>query len=263
VFRGKLHTRVFSLSSPCSPSPNDSLSFNYDLPPLWKPVPKGNWFTLFHQPLSLAPCDLGVGPCEISPSDMSTVLSLCWSCLGKHIAKSSRLHFPLCVHMCMGHYKTTDILVLWFLLPTSSSCSLILRYRVPFKIYLLARRWWHTTLIPELGRQKQVDFWVQGQPGLQSEFQDSKDCTEKPCLEKQKTNKQKRYIWWSWASHSHLLYAFWPVVDLYNSILNFICCKRKLLFIYVCLFVCLCVCVHTHSYIYRVSLCSTSWPRIQ
>ena len=28
-------------------------------------------------------------------------------------------------------------------------------------------------LIPALGRQRQVDFWVQGQPGLQSDFQDS------------------------------------------------------------------------------------------
>jgi hypothetical protein len=33
------------------------------------------------------------------------------------------------------------------------------------------------------------------QPGLQSEFQDSQDCTEKPCLEKQikkQTNKQTK-----------------------------------------------------------------------
>jgi hypothetical protein len=35
-----------------------------------------------------------------------------------------------------------------------------------------------------LGRQSQVDFWGQGQPGLQSEFQDSQGYTEKPCLEK-------------------------------------------------------------------------------
>ena len=36
--------------------------------------------------------------------------------------------------------------------------------------------------------------WVQGQPGLQSEFQNSQDCnTEKPCLEKQKAkNKQTK-----------------------------------------------------------------------
>jgi hypothetical protein len=41
-----------------------------------------------------------------------------------------------------------------------------------------------------------VDFWVRGQPGLQSESQDSQGYTEKPCLEnktKQKqTNKQQK-----------------------------------------------------------------------
>jgi hypothetical protein len=41
----------------------------------------------------------------------------------------------------------------------------------------------------------QANFWVWGQPGLQSEFQDSQGYTEKPCLKKQKqkqkqTNKQ-------------------------------------------------------------------------
>jgi hypothetical protein len=46
-------------------------------------------------------------------------------------------------------------------------------------------------LIPALGRQSQADFWVRGQLGLQSEFQDSQGYTEKPCLEKQ-TNKQKK-----------------------------------------------------------------------
>jgi hypothetical protein len=39
-----------------------------------------------------------------------------------------------------------------------------------------------------------VDFGVRGQPGLQSEFQDSQGYTEKPYLKKPKpkqTNKQK------------------------------------------------------------------------
>jgi hypothetical protein len=48
-------------------------------------------------------------------------------------------------------------------------------------------RAWCTLLTPALGRQRQANFWVQGQPGLQSEFQDSQGYTEKPCL------KKKRY----------------------------------------------------------------------
>jgi hypothetical protein len=38
----------------------------------------------------------------------------------------------------------------------------------------------------------QADFWVRGQPGLQSEFQDSQGYTEKPCLKKQKTKTNKQ-----------------------------------------------------------------------
>jgi hypothetical protein len=52
-----------------------------------------------------------------------------------------------------------------------------------------AGRWCHTPLVPAVGRQRQVDFWVRGQPGLQSEFQDSQGYTEKLCFEKTK-NKQ-------------------------------------------------------------------------
>jgi hypothetical protein len=50
----------------------------------------------------------------------------------------------------------------------------------------------HTPLIPELGRQRQADFRVGGQPGLRCEFQDIQDYTEKPCLEKQKTKIQNK-----------------------------------------------------------------------
>ena len=38
------------------------------------------------------------------------------------------------------------------------------------------------------------DFWVQGQPGLQSELQDSQGYTEKPCLKNKQTNKQKKSL---------------------------------------------------------------------
>jgi hypothetical protein len=46
-------------------------------------------------------------------------------------------------------------------------------------------------LIPALGMQRQADLWVQDQPGLQIEFQDSHGYTEKPCLEKRKEKKRK------------------------------------------------------------------------
>jgi hypothetical protein len=45
---------------------------------------------------------------------------------------------------------------------------------------------------PSTRGQRQADFWVRGQPDLQSELQDSQGYTEKPCLKKQnKTKKQK------------------------------------------------------------------------
>jgi hypothetical protein len=47
-------------------------------------------------------------------------------------------------------------------------------------------------LIAALGRQRQANFWVRRQAGLQSEFQDSQGYTEKPCLKKTKTNKQTK-----------------------------------------------------------------------
>ena len=49
---------------------------------------------------------------------------------------------------------------------------------------VFAAMWqWHTC---------QADDGVQGQPGLQSEFQDSQSYTEKPCLKKQTKNKPTR-----------------------------------------------------------------------
>jgi hypothetical protein len=42
--------------------------------------------------------------------------------------------------------------------------------------------WQCTPLVPEHTRQRQAGLCVQGQPGLQSEVQDSQGYTEKPCL---------------------------------------------------------------------------------
>jgi hypothetical protein len=60
---------------------------------------------------------------------------------------------------------------------------------------VLSQAWWRTPLIPALGRQRQADFWVQDQPGLQNEFQDSQGYTEKPCLKKQKQKQNKNPEW--------------------------------------------------------------------
>jgi hypothetical protein len=39
-----------------------------------------------------------------------------------------------------------------------------------------------------------MDFWVRGQPILQSEFQDSQGHTEKPCLKKTKQKQPKKSL---------------------------------------------------------------------
>jgi hypothetical protein len=52
----------------------------------------------------------------------------------------------------------------------------------------------HAPLTPALGRQRQANFWVQGQPGLQSEFQDSQGYKEKPRLENKNKNKNKKKL---------------------------------------------------------------------
>jgi hypothetical protein len=43
---------------------------------------------------------------------------------------------------------------------------------------------------PTTREAEQADFWVRGQPGLQSEFQDSQSYTEKPCLGEKKKKKK-------------------------------------------------------------------------
>jgi hypothetical protein len=63
-----------------------------------------------------------------------------------------------------------------------------------FKNEVPSRVWWCTPLIPALGRQRQADFWVRGQPGLQSEFQNSQGYTEKPCLNKPKKKKKMKFL---------------------------------------------------------------------
>jgi hypothetical protein len=54
-----------------------------------------------------------------------------------------------------------------------------------------SQAWWRTPLIPAaIGRQRQADFFVRGQPSLQGEFQDSPGYIEKPYLKKPKKKKE-------------------------------------------------------------------------
>jgi hypothetical protein len=71
--------------------------------------------------------------------------------------------------------------------------------------------WWRTPLIPALRRQRQADFWVQDQPGLQSEFQDSQGYTEKPCIEKPKKKKKDLY----WSHSNEYSSCFWTTFLLF------------------------------------------------
>jgi hypothetical protein len=59
---------------------------------------------------------------------------------------------------------------------------------------------------PSTWEAEAEDFWVWGQPGLQSEFQDGQGNTEKPYLKKPKKQKQKKYniSQWAWClKHAH------------------------------------------------------------
>ena len=51
--------------------------------------------------------------------------------------------------------------------------------------------WWHTPFNPSTQEVEAGRFLSRGQPGLQSEFQNSQGYTEKPCFKKQKQKKER------------------------------------------------------------------------
>jgi hypothetical protein len=86
----------------------------------------------------------------------------------------------------IGPTGVSDTAVLSFLLHFPSLGSWMCFTLLHLKYLRASRAWWRTPIIPALGH-----LWVQGQPGLQSEFQDSQGYTEKPCLKKTKKLKSQ------------------------------------------------------------------------
>ena len=100
-------------------------------------------------------------------------------------------------------WPTFNFLLILFIFLTKWECITCASVEDKFHIKALyfleqelevARQWWHKTLIPTLVRQREMDFWVLGLPGVQSEFQDSQGYTEKP-LSWKKQEKKKEEIW--------------------------------------------------------------------
>jgi hypothetical protein len=102
------------------------------------------------------------------------------------VYKISGLDGNLTNHLgCFSHVAQWSALEKW------APCHARDKQNNYLKKIINAGQWWHTPLILALGRQGQANFWVQGQPGLQSEFQDRLGYTEKPCLEKQMNKSQR------------------------------------------------------------------------
>jgi hypothetical protein len=95
--------------------------------------------------------------------------------------------------------------------------------------------------IPALERQRQADFWVRSQPGLQSEFQDSQLHRENPVLKKQIYICIYIYI------HIYIYNSF--KVYRSNSI-TYLTFFLKLYGVYIYIYIYACEVVYIYMYIY-------------
>jgi hypothetical protein len=69
-----------------------------------------------------------------------------------------------------------------------------------------SRAWWCTPLIPALGRQRQADLWVRGQPGLHRETLS------------QKTEKKIFFLFWLVSLHLVLIFKFFTLFYFWGKI---------------------------------------------
>ena len=102
-----------------------------------------------------------------------------------------------------------------------------------------AGHWWRMPLITALGRQRQPDLWVQSQPGLHSELQDSQGYIEKSvleietCLGKKKKKYQMSILSLPLSFQGHLKICF-------ITISVFVC------FLFACMCTCVYLCIMVH-----------------
>jgi hypothetical protein len=59
-----------------------------------------------------------------------------------------------------------------------------------------ARQWWRTPLIPALGSQGQVNFWVQDQPGLWVSSRTARATQRKSVWKKEKERNEAWGVFW-------------------------------------------------------------------
>jgi hypothetical protein len=118
-------------------------------------------------------------------------------------------------------------------------------------MYKTGRTWWRMPLISTLGRQRQVDFWVRGQPGLQSEFQDSQSYIQRNLVsknQKPKQNKTKKNPVENWDFCFFTILEMKPLVcyititELYLRVEN------------------VCECVHARAHVYVFTYMFMSGP---
>ena len=118
--------------------------------------------------------------------------------------------------------------------------------REPISSFKLGQSVVAHALIPDIGRQRQGDFWFCRHPGIQGEFLVNQNYTDKPWLEKKRENKKEIwniienktdvYIWPPYAPiywNVYTPFLSWNYLWFTESIkIMFFCCC------FVCLFVC-------------------------
>jgi hypothetical protein len=98
---------------------------------------------------------------QIKPESDPQNNSHIYACVCMYVCVYMYIHvyvYSMCVCICMDIHTHTHTYIL---------VQTILVASISDKRHSSTGRWCRIPLIPALGRQRQADFWVQGQPGLQ------------------------------------------------------------------------------------------------